>query len=82
MHAQEILDEAKTMQSWIIDIRRQLHRHPELMYEEFETSKLVQAKLTELGIPFENEIAVTGVVATLGNGAAVSYTHLTLPTKA
>jgi IAA-amino acid hydrolase len=69
MQAQEILDEAKTMQSWIIDIRRQLHRHPELMYEEFETSKLVQANLTELGIPFENEIAITGVVATLGNGA-------------
>ena len=28
MQAQEILDEAKTIQPWIIDIRRQLHRHP------------------------------------------------------
>lgn len=44
-----------------IDIRRHLHAHPELSYQEFETSKFVQGKLAEFGIPFEVK-ATTGVV--------------------
>ena len=31
-----LLDEAKGIQEWIVGLRRQLHRHPELMYEEVE----------------------------------------------
>lgn len=42
-------------------IRRHLHAHPELSYQEFETSKFVQSKLAEIGIPYEIK-AVTGVV--------------------
>ena len=44
-----------------IKVRQHLHAHPELSYQEFETSKFVQAKLSELGIPFEIK-ASTGVV--------------------
>ena len=43
------------------DIRRHLHAHPELSYQEFETSKFVQGKLKAFGIPFEVK-ATTGVV--------------------
>jgi len=43
-----------------IDIRHHLHANPELSYQEFETSKFVQNKLAELGIPFEIK-ATTGV---------------------
>lgn len=42
-------------------IRHHLHANPELSYLEFETSKFVQKKLTEFGIPFEVK-ATTGVV--------------------
>ncbi len=45
-----------------IAIRHHLHRHPELSYQEFETSKYLQQKLTELGIAFE-VMATTGIVA-------------------
>ncbi|MBC7720389.1 MAG: amidohydrolase [Pedobacter sp.] len=45
-----------------IAMRRHLHSHPELSYKEFETSKFVQQKLTDLGIDF-NVIATTGIVA-------------------
>ena len=38
------------------------------MYEEFETSRLVQNTLSELGIEYEKDIAVTGVVGLVGNG--------------
>jgi amidohydrolase len=44
-----------------IQIRHHLHSHPELSYQEFETSKFVQQKLTEYNIPFEVK-ATTGVV--------------------
>jgi hippurate hydrolase len=44
-----------------IEIRHHLHANPELSYQEFETSKFVQNKLRELGIPFEIK-ATTGVV--------------------
>ncbi len=44
-----------------IEVRHHLHAHPELSYQEFETSKFVQGKLKEFGIPFEIK-ATTGVV--------------------
>ncbi len=47
-----------------ITTRRYLHAHPEVSYQEFETSKYLQQKLTELGIHFE-VMATTGIVATI-----------------
>jgi amidohydrolase len=45
----------------LISIRHHLHAHPELSYQEFETSKFVQGKLSNAGIPFK-VMATTGVV--------------------
>ncbi len=47
-----------------IDIRHHLHAHPELSYQEFETSRFIQNKLKDFGIPFEVK-ATTGVVGLL-----------------
>lgn len=44
-----------------ITVRSHLHAHPELSYQEFETSKYVQARLQEMGIPYQ-VMATTGVV--------------------
>lgn len=44
-----------------IDVRHHLHAHPELSYQEFETSKFVQQRLAAIGIPFEIK-AITGVI--------------------
>lgn len=52
---------AKKYSTEFIDIRHHLHQNPELSYQEFETSKFVQQKLAELGIPFR-VMATTGVV--------------------
>jgi amidohydrolase len=52
---------AKQYAEEFIAVRRHLHAHPELSYQEFETSKFVQAKLKEFGIPFEIK-ATTGLV--------------------
>jgi IAA-amino acid hydrolase len=64
----KIISEAKEIQPWIVEKRRTIHQHPELMYEEFETSKLVQKTLSDLDITFEKDIAITGVVGIVGNG--------------
>jgi IAA-amino acid hydrolase len=63
-----VLDDARSIQDWILDLRRRIHRQPELQYEEVETSRLVQKTLGELDIPFQANIAETGVVATIGGG--------------
>ena len=52
---------AKKYAPEFIEIRHHLHAHPELSYQEFETSKFVQQKLKEYHIPFEIK-ATTGVV--------------------
>ncbi len=56
----------QTLTAW----RRHLHAHPELTLHEKETAAFVQARLAELGIPFEAGIGGHGVVATLSRGAS------------
>ena len=58
-----IKDLAKSKLDQIIDIRRHLHQHPELSFQEHKTSAYIQSKLTEMGIPFESGIVDTGIVA-------------------
>jgi hippurate hydrolase len=60
MH-EKIKSLAKKYAPSYIEVRRYLHAHPELSYQEFETSKYIQARLAELNIPFEVK-ATTGVV--------------------
>lgn len=62
MLKEKIKDLANKYLDSSIAIRRHLHAHPELSYKEFETSAFIQAKLTEMGIPFQI-MATTGVVA-------------------
>lgn len=61
---QQIKFLAKKYAAEYIAIRRHLHAHPELSYQEYKTSQFVQEKLTELNIPFEIK-AVTGVIGLL-----------------
>ena len=64
----EAKKEAKKISNWIIEIRRELHKHPELMYEEVKTSALVRRELDKLKITYQSPIAKTGVLASIGNG--------------
>ncbi|MEN5234525.1 M20 family metallopeptidase [Sphingobacterium faecium] len=47
-----------------VQMRRHLHQHPELSFEEYNTSAYVKSILSDIGIPFE-EMADTGIVAYL-----------------
>ncbi|MBE7172795.1 MAG: amidohydrolase [Williamsia sp.] len=61
MLTEKIHDLSRRYAQETIEIRRHLHAHPELSYQEFETSRFVQSKLTQYGISFEVK-AGTGVV--------------------
>ena len=64
----KIKEESKSISDWIVKIRRELHEHPELMYEEFRTSELIRRELDKLDIQYIHPIAETGVLASIGNG--------------
>src|SRR5690606_21817773 len=44
-----------------IEIRRHLHAHPELSYEEYETAEFIKEKLSSWAIPHQT-MAKTGVI--------------------
>ena len=57
-------------QSELQQIRRDLHAHPELCYEEQRTADVVCARLTEWGIPVVRGLGVTGVVGIIKHGSS------------
>jgi amidohydrolase len=57
-----IQKKAKEIWSELVEVRRHLHEHPELSFQEFETAKYIQNQLNRLGIPFQ-VMAQTGIVA-------------------
>ncbi len=69
----EILDKANSLREEIKGWRRQIHRYPELGFQETRTSGLVNATLFDLGIETETEVAKTGVIGHIkgGNGPTV-----------
>ena len=50
-------------------IRRDLHMHPEMLFQEVRTAAVVAAELARLGFKVTTGIAKTGVVGTLTNGS-------------
>jgi amidohydrolase len=63
------------MKDWLVEIRRTIHMHPELGFEEVETSRLVSGWLERFGLEVKTGIARTGVVGLLrgkGSGQTVA----------
>ncbi len=61
----DFLGEAKRIEPEMIRTRRALHQHPELAYQEVETSKLVADRLESLGIEVKRGVGGTGVLGVL-----------------
>ena len=62
----------------IVALRRHLHRYPELSGEEHATSRTVQEKLEEHGIPFTAGYAGTGVLGVVDGGKPGAPSRKTL----
>ena len=64
----KLIPEIQAAQGEIQGLRRTIHAHPELRYEETQTSDLVAAKLTEWGIEVHRGMGKTGVAGVLKRG--------------
>jgi len=66
----KLIDPITRFHSELQKIRRDIHAHPELSYEEQRTSDVVAQKLTEWGIPVVRGLGITGVVGIIKNGSS------------
>jgi amidohydrolase len=55
----------QALQGQLVELRRYLHQHPELGFQEKLTAEVIQKKLQEWNIQYQSGIAKTGIVAIL-----------------
>ena len=63
----DIIKETKLIGNYLISLRKDFHKHPELGMEEYRTSKRIKEELDKIGVKYEDGIK-TEVVATIGSG--------------
>lgn len=69
---QQIIALAEEFYPKIVELRRTIHAHPELAFEEVKTSALVADTLRSVGVDVRTGVARTGVLGTIrGNGKKV-----------
>ena len=63
-----LLERARSLAPELVELRRDLHRHPELSFQEQRTARVVAERLEAMGLEARRGIARTGVVAEIGDG--------------
>ena len=58
----QIIDTIAAQAAGIATVRRDIHAHPELCFEELRTADLVAQNLADWGIPLHRGLGTTGVV--------------------
>ena len=66
----KLIDSIVTQTAGMAAIRRDIHAHPELCFEENRTADLVANKLTEWGIAIHRGMGTCGVVGIVKNGTS------------
>ena len=64
-----LLDTVAAQAAEFVALRQDIHRHPELGFEEFRTSDLVAERLAQWGYAVERGLGGTGVVGQLRRGS-------------
>ena len=65
MNNPDFKQEASNLYDELVRVRRDLHRHPELGFQETRTAAVVAETLTKLGLEVQAGVGQTGVVALL-----------------
>ncbi len=63
-----INETTKGIEARLLEIRRDIHAHPELAFEEVRTAGTVAAELARLGIPHRTGVNKTGVIGLIEGG--------------
>ena len=69
--AHDLLAALKAQAPEFIEVRRDIHRHPEMGYKEYRTSDLVAERLQKLGYRVTRGLGGTGVVGQLRRGQGI-----------
>jgi amidohydrolase len=64
----ELIEPRPSTLEEVVDLRRHLHRHPEVSFEEHQTSHLIERRLESYGLTLHPCPTETGAVATLDGG--------------
>ncbi len=67
--ADELRDAVTAQMPQLVELYQDLHAHPELSFQEVETSKKLAARARAMGFEVTEGVGKTGVVAVLKNGA-------------
>ncbi len=59
---QRIEQYCRLYHSEVVAVRRHIHANPELAFEEIHTADFIASKLKQYGIPYETNVAKTGIV--------------------
>lgn len=74
---EQLRQEADAMTDQLVEMRRDLHAHPELAFQEVRTAGVVANKLNELGYEVQTGVGKTGVVGLIeGSGTQAGSTLL------
>ena len=73
-----LLSRALSIKHVSVHYYKDLHQIPELLFDLHETSAYIQKELTLLGIPFEANIAKTGIVAYIRKDSSVKQEAIVL----
>ena len=65
MMQQQLFTQLDQLEQQIIEQRRDLHRHPELSFQEVRTPKAIASFYDALGLPYRRNVGGSGIVATL-----------------
>ena len=61
-------NESLQIEEELIEVRRHLHKNPELSFKEFKTADFLENKLKEYGITDYKRVCKTGIVGFIGEG--------------
>ena len=70
-----VLELAKSVQPFVIEYRRDIHRHPELSMQEFRTTDRICEELDKMGVSYRR-MKPTGVLAEIKGGKGPGKTVL------
>lgn len=65
----KIREQIRNLQANLVAWRRELHQKPELGFQEQITAKFIEQKLRQWDIPYQAEVAKTGIVATIASNS-------------
>lgn len=69
----QFVEEVEKIQNWLVNVRRDLHSHPELGQAEHRTMRKICEYLREMGVSYRDKVFNTGVIAEI-KGKDSNYT--------